>query len=261
MNSRLNRYALLAGVSAVTLLAPALASAQASNTSVDEVVVTGSRARARTVQDSAVPIDSYSISEIRSVSTPDTMDVLKTLVPSYSVSRESLSDGQTFVRPATLRGLDADKTLLLVNSKRRHRSALVGTFGSGAQAADVAVIPSAALKSVEVLRDGAGAQYGSDAVAGVINFILNNNNSGGSLSVMAGEYYKGDGDTIIITGNKGFKLGETGFVSASFQFNTEQPTSRGTQYCNRNIPNGSAGFCAQLFSTETTGPGTAATAA
>src|SRR3954463_10061127 len=115
MNFRLNRYALLAGVSAVTLLAPALASAQASNTSVDEVVVTGSRARARTVQDSPVPIDSYSISEIRSVSAPDTMDVLKTLVPSYSVSRESLSDGQTFVRPATLRGLDADKTLLLVN--------------------------------------------------------------------------------------------------------------------------------------------------
>ena len=259
MRAATMRFLLLAGISVPTLLIAGVANAQTQ--SVEELVVTGSRAQPRTVLDSPVPIDSYGSEEISSVATPNTMDVLKTLVPSYTVARNSLSDGQTFVRPATLRGLDADKTLLLVNSKRRHRSALVGTFGSGAQSADVAVIPSSALKSVEVLRDGAGAQYGSDAVAGVINFILKDNDSGGSLSAMAGQYYEGDGDTIIVTGNKGFKLGESGFISASFEYTTEQPTSRGRQFCNRNIPFKTPGFCAQVFSTETTAPGSAATAA
>jgi len=253
MQSKTKRAILLAGISISAALTAGVAfaadAAESSSASLEELVVTGSRAKPRTVMDSPVPIDAYGADEIKTVAVPDTMDVLKTLVPSYTLARQPISDGSTFVRPATLRGLPGDKTLLLVNSKRRHRSALVPTGGSGSQAADAAVIPSSALKSVEVLRDGAGAQYGSDAVAGVINFILKDNDSGGSLSAMAGQYYEGDGDSIIISANKGFKLGESGFVSVSAEYTTEQPTSRGKQYCNVNIPNASNGFCAQTFAT------------
>ena len=119
----------------------------------------------------------------------DMNDVMKTLVPSYSLSRQPISDGGTFIRPATLRGLPTDKTLVLVNSKRRHRAALVEIGGSGTQGPDLATIPTAAIGSVEVLRDGAAAQYGSDAIAGVINFQLKNNDEGGSLSAEWGQYY------------------------------------------------------------------------
>ncbi|MFN3523556.1 MAG: TonB-dependent receptor plug domain-containing protein [Phenylobacterium sp.] len=252
MQITIKRSLLFAGISLSAMLVAGVASAQttaAATSELEELVVTGSRSKPRTVQDSPVPIDAYGAEEISSVAVSDTMDVLKTLVPSYTLARQPISDGSSFIRPASLRGLPGDKTLLLVNSKRRHRAALVPTGGSGSQAADAAVIPSSALKSVEVLRDGAGAQYGSDAVAGVINFILKDNDSGGSLSVMAGQYYEGDGDLITVTGNKGFKLGDSGFLSASFEYITEQPTSRGRQYCNVGIPNQSVGFCAQTFGT------------
>ena len=252
MQTKTKRTLLLAGISISAMLTASVASAQtmaAAASELDELVVTGSRSKPRTVMDSPVPIDAYNADEIKSVAVSDTMDVLKVLVPSYTLARQPISDGSSFIRPASLRGLPGDKTLLLVNSKRRHRAALVPTGGSGSQAADAAVIPSSALKSVEVLRDGAGAQYGSDAVAGVINFILKDNDSGGSLSAMAGQYYEGDGDSIIITGNKGFKLGDSGFLSASFEYVTEQPTSRGRQICNVGIPNQSTGFCAQTFGT------------
>lgn len=257
---KINRtVGLLASVSLASLALAGTAFAQSSE--IDEVVVTGSRSQPRTVMESPVPVDSFSASEIESISHSDTQDLLKTLVPSYTISRQPISDGATFIRPAALRGLSSDKTLLLVNSKRRHRAALVTTGGDGSQSADAAQIPSAALKSVEVLRDGAGAQYGSDAIAGVINFILKDNAEGGTLTAQAGQYYDKDGEGIIIGGNKGFSLGDAGFVSVSFEWTTDQPTSRGTQYCNRNIPNQAAGFCAALFPTETTGPGTPYSAA
>ncbi|WP_309646666.1 TonB-dependent receptor domain-containing protein [Phenylobacterium sp.] len=253
----MSQIGLLAGASLTVLVLATPASAQM----VDEVIVTGSRAAPRTALESAVPVDSFSAAEIEAVSHSDTMDLLKTLVPSYSLAREPISDGATFIRPAALRGLPSDKTLLLVNSKRRHRSALVLTGGSGTQSQDAAQIPSSALKAVEVLRDGAGAQYGSDAIAGVINFILKDDSDGGSLSIQAGQYYEGDGDAIVIGGNKGFALGDNGFINVSFEYVTEQPTSRGRQYCNRNLPNQNAGFCVGLFPTETTAPGSAYTAA
>ncbi|WP_155839349.1 TonB-dependent receptor plug domain-containing protein, partial [Hyphomonas chukchiensis] len=125
------------------------------------ITVTGSRGKPRTVADSAVPIDVLDEATIKDVSFTDTNDVLKTLVPSYTIGREPISDGSTFVRPAALRGLSSDKTLVLVNSKRRHRAALVSIGGSGTQGPDVATIPASALKTVEILRDGAAAQYGS----------------------------------------------------------------------------------------------------
>ena len=138
------------------------------------IIVTGARGAPRSVTDSPVPIDVFGTDDIEAVSFTDTNDILRTLVPSYSLSRQPISDGASFIRPATLRGLPTDKTLVLVNSKRRHRAALVSIGGSGTQGPDIATIPSSAIGTVEVLRDGAAAQYGSDAIAGVINYYIIN---------------------------------------------------------------------------------------
>ncbi len=200
-------------------------------TSVQEVVVvTGSFGQPRSVADSAVPIDVLSTEDIAAVPFTDTQDVLKTLVPSFVTTRQPISDGATFIRPATLRGLPSDKTLVLVNSKRRHRAALVSTGGSGTQGPDVATIPASAIKTVEVLRDGAAAQYGSDAIAGVINFILKDAPEGGSITFQAGEYSEGDGEDILIAGNIGVPLGDSGFVNISVEGTTTQGTNRSRQW-------------------------------
>ena len=134
-------------------MSPALA--QQSEENLEQIVVTGTRGRERTVNDSPVPIDVFNIDDITQISLTDTNDILQTLVPSFNVSKTNFSGG-AFVRPARLRGLDSDKALVLVNSKRRHRSALVED-GAGAQAVDMATIPSVAISNIEVLRDGAGA--------------------------------------------------------------------------------------------------------
>jgi iron complex outermembrane receptor protein len=193
-------------------------------------VVTGVRGAARTVASSPVPIDVVPAAELRSVPSSDTLDVLKTVVPSYSVSRNVNSNTGTFIRPVAIRGLSEDKTLLLVNSKRRHKSASVATAGSGAQGPDAGVIPAIALKSVEVLRDGAAAQYGSDAIAGVINFILKDNASGFEVSAQTGQYYKGDGGQFLLSANVGLPLGDRGFLTLSAQANSDDRTSRSRQF-------------------------------
>lgn len=244
------RISLLAGVSLATLFSASVSFAQttaAATSEIDEVVVTGSRALPRTVQDSPVPIDVLSQDDIKAVSYTDTNDILKTLVPSFTLARQPISDGATFIRPATLRGLSSDKTLLLVNSKRRHRAALVTIGGDGSQPPDAATVPASALKSVEVLRDGAGAQYGSDAIAGVINFLLKDNSSGGQLNVSAGQYYEEDGEEIVVSGNIGLPLFSNGFISVSGEYSTAQPTSRGKQFCNVGIPNLAPGFCVDTY--------------
>jgi len=203
----------------------------AATKSVEKIVVTGSRGTPRSVAESAVPVDVFNEDDLSSVPFTDTNDVLKTLVPSYSLNRQPISDGASFIRPASMRGLPTDKTLVLVNSKRRHRSALVEIGGSGTQGPDIATIPSSALKGVEVLRDGAAAQYGSDAIAGVINFALKDNSEGGSISVNTGQYYEGDGEQFSITGNIGFELGDNGFLSISGEISDSSSTSRSEQYC------------------------------
>lgn len=248
---------LLASVSLASVIIAGGANAQTmaagASAEIDEVVVTGARGQPRTVQDSPVPIDVLSAEDIKAVSYTDTNDILKTLVPSYSLARQPISDGATFIRPATLRGLSSDKTLLLVNSKRRHRAALVSIGGDGSQPSDAATVPASALKTVEVLRDGAGAQYGSDAIAGVINFILKDNSSGASLTAMAGQYYERDGEEVTITGNIGLPLTENGFISISGEYSTAQPTSRGVQYCNVGIPNLAPGFCVDTYAAQNPG--------
>ncbi|MBC3767743.1 TonB-dependent receptor plug domain-containing protein [Neptunicella marina] len=198
---------------------------------VEKVIITGTRGAPRSVQDSPVPVDVFSEDDLEAVAFTDTNDVLKTLVPSYTLQRQPISDGASFIRPASLRGMPTDKTLVLVNSKRRHRSALVQIGGSGTQGPDVATIPSSALKTIEVLRDGAAAQYGSDAIAGVINFVLKDNDEGGSLSAETGQYYEGDGTMFTLTGNMGFALGADGFLSISAEVSDSDSTNRGTQYC------------------------------
>jgi len=151
--------------------------------SIEEVVILGSRsAKARSATDSPVPIDVISGDDFSALgNSADITDNLKSLIPSYTAT-PATGDGSAFVRPTSLRGMSPDQTLVLVNGKRRHRSSLVQFFasaaGSGAHSADVAMIPSIALKNVQVLRDGAAAQYGSDAIAGVMNFELKDGNEG-----------------------------------------------------------------------------------
>ena len=150
--------------------APAAAAASDAADTPQAVIVTGTRGSNRTQFDTMAPVDVFNREDIGAVESSDLNDVLAQLVPSYVVQRLPMADGQVFVRPATLRGLSPDQTLVLVNGKRFHRSALLGA--RGAQAPDLAQIPVSAIKRIEVLRDGASAQYGSDAIAGVINIIL-----------------------------------------------------------------------------------------
>ena len=221
---------------ALALLAPATYTPMVfaqddSDAQLEQIIVTGSRGRPRTVADSPVPIDVFSEDDLRAISYTDTNDILKTLVPSFNLGRQPISDGSSFIRPAELRGLPTDKTLVLVNSKRRHRSALVQIGGSGTQGPDIATIPSIALKNIEVLRDGASAQYGSDAIAGVINFILKDADDGFSVSIDSGEFSEGDGAQTTVQANLGLPLGNSGFLNMSAEINEADATSRSEQYC------------------------------
>ena len=232
-----NSYLKSAAMLAVSSLLVVGGTAQAEpdepdETSVQEtVIITGLRGKPRTVTDSPVPVDVLSDDEITAVPFTDANDIIKTLVPSYSITRQPISDGGTFIRPAKLRGMPTDKTLVLVNSKRRHRAALVEIGGSGTQGPDIATIPAIALKSVEVLRDGAAAQYGSDAIAGVINFILKDAPDGGTLSADLGKYYEDDGFSYTFAGNVGMGLGQSGFLNVSAELSDADATLRGVPYC------------------------------
>jgi len=236
--------ALSAATAASARETPDPAPEQASE--LDTLIVTA-RGKPRTVLDSAVPVDAFSAEDLKSAAFTDTNDILKTLVPSYTLAREPISDGATFIRPASLRGLPTDKTLFMVNSKRRHRSALVSIGGTGSQAPDAATIPASALKNVVVTRDGAGAQYGSDAIAGVIDFQLKDSPSGGSLTAQYGQFYLGDGEDVLVTGNIGLPLTDSGFINATFEYTSQNQVHRGKQYCNVGIPNQSAGFCVETY--------------
>ena len=159
--------------------------------------------------------------------------MLSRVAPSLNVSQEPLSDAGTLVRPANMRGLPPDSTLVLVNGKRRHRSSVITFLGNGlndgAHGVDLSAIPAIALDRVEVLRDNAGAQYGSDAVAGIINFVLKEDSEGGSLDARWGQYYEGDGESVTVAGNIGLPLTENGFLNLSAEYNEADPTYRSTQ--------------------------------
>ena len=199
----------------------------------EELVVIGSRRAARTSTEAPVPIDVLSETDLQSQGSTDILDVLTNVVPSYNVGREPISDAGTLIRPANLRGMPSDSTLVLVNGKRRHRGAVIGEFitgiNKGAQGVDLMPLAGIAMKQVEVLRDGASAQYGSDAIAGVMNFVLSDDPEARNIQVHLGQYYEGDGDIWQVSGLFGTHLGREGFATLAFEVKDTGPTSRGVQ--------------------------------
>ena len=197
----------------------------------EETVVVGSRAQPRSATESAVPVDVLSVADLGSQGTGDLSDQLRTIIPSFNTNTQPVSAVSTVVRPAMLRNLAPDHTLVLVNGKRRHRSSVVDWHGGngvalGSQGPDISVIPAIALRQVEVLRDGAAAQYGSDAIAGVMNFQLKDAASGGSVEINTGMYGAGDGESAQFAGNVGLPLGAGGFANLSLEYGNANPTDR-----------------------------------
>ena len=178
---------LLMGASALMISAfgTTYAFAQEETIVEDDIIVTGTRRTARSAADSPAPVDVITGDEFVNQGATDMGDLIRQTVPSYNVNQQPISDAATLIRPANLRGLSPDETLVLVNSKRLHRAAVItflgGDISDGAQGPDISTIPALALKRVEVLRDGASSQYGSDAIAGVINFILKDGTDGATV--------------------------------------------------------------------------------
>ena len=198
------------------------------------LVAVGSRARPRTVTQSPVPVDVIPTREIVNQGDTDFANLLRNVVPSFNVNTQPISDAATFARPANLRGLAPDHSLILVNGKRRHRTAVITWYGNGladgSQGPDIAVISGLALEQAEVLRDGAAAQYGSDAIAGVMNFVLKNDNSGGTLEFKTGNnLFEGDGEMYTLSGNVGLPLGENGFLNLTGEYGNAGATDRSVQ--------------------------------
>lgn len=220
-------------VAAAAVGMPAQSAVAQDDEMIEEVVTVGSRsAKPRSASDSTVPIDVIDSEEFNALgSTADLTDNLRALIPSYTAT-PATGDGSAFVRPTSLRGTAPDQTLVLINGKRRHRSALLHFFapaaGNGAHGVDVGMIPGIALKRVEVLRDGASSQYGSDAIAGVINFVMKDAAEGGEVQVQAGQHYEGE-DSLKVAANAGFAVGDSGFVNASIEYIDNDALSRGVQ--------------------------------
>lgn len=219
----------------------AIDSAEPRPDSDEELVVTGTRVMDRMRLDTLAPVDVLTSARLTSYGSTELAQSIATIAPSVNFPRPSITDGTDHIRPATLRGLAPDQTLVLVNSKRRHQSALVNVnlaVGRGSAAADLNAIPLAAVDSIEVLRDGASAQYGSDAIGGVINLRLREARAGGNTTVSVGEHdtevvtergrrKEHDGRTITVSSWSGFPLGEEGFLTLSAEYRDRQPTSRG----------------------------------
>ena len=238
------------------LAAPLLfADDEAGAERVETIVVTGTRVAGRTISDTAVPVDLVRSDVLERSGTTELNQALSVALPSFNFPRPGLADGTDTIRPATLRGLSPDQSLVLVNSKRRHAAALVnvnGTVGRGASAVDLNTIPMGAISAIEVLRDGASAQYGSDAIAGVMNVRLREAADGGSVTLgysyretsyttpttppPAGATWsapsdikrsRSDGETITLSGWKGFELGDNGFLTISAEYKDQERTERG----------------------------------
>lgn len=222
------------GISTTVVVAQEEAPATAKKEqAVEKIAVVGSRSAPRSIGDSPVPVDIIGGEELSKNGNSDMLNLISTTVPSLNVHSNPISDAATLIRPANLRGLSADSTLIMVNSKRRHKASVIAFLGGGindgAQGADLSVIPGIAVKQVEVLRDGAAAQYGSDAIAGVINFVLKDASEGGSIEVKQGEYYEGDGTSTEVAANIGMPLTDDGFVNLSMQYKNVDATSRSVQ--------------------------------
>lgn len=235
-----------------------------ASSALTEAVVVGSRGAPRTATSSPVPVDAITARELKAFSQTNVGDILNVMAPSFNSNRQTVTDGTDHLDPASLRGLGPDQVLVLINGKRRHTSALVninGTVGRGSVGTDMNVIPVAAIERIEVLRDGAAAQYGSDAIAGVINVVLKKNYEGLTASLTTGVHatnmkYEAplangtveersqqlnDGEVVQLDLNKGFRLGSNGFLNATVQYNQRSRTNRSGEDNAPTIYLGSAG--------------------
>ncbi|MBC7747299.1 MAG: TonB-dependent receptor [Methylotenera sp.] len=200
------------------------------NNSLDEIVIVGSRNPKKSKLETAVPVDVVDLAKIRNTSPQTTTnDLLTYLIPSFNSNRQSSSDGTEHIDPASLRGLGPDQVLVLVNGKRRHTTSLVNyqnTVGNGSVGTDLSAIPASSIKRIEVLRDGAAAQYGSDAIAGVINLVLKDN-TGLQVNATHGGTSRNDGQTTNLNMNYGTKIGKQGgFINLTAEFNNREKTNR-----------------------------------
>jgi len=225
----------LAVAIAIALGAPAVpALAQSSANTLDTVIVTGTRVADRTVAESQSPIDIITPEALQSTGTGELATALSRALPSLNFPRPALTDGTSGIRPAQLRGLSPDQVLVLVNGKRRHTSAMInvnGSIGRGSSAVDINAIPIAAIERVEVLRDGASAQYGSDAIAGVVNIVLKGSGKGGSLAVDYGQYSAGDGNKYQLSGDTGVSFADgRGSVHFAGQVSQQDESNRAGPY-------------------------------
>lgn len=217
-----------------SLALPALVQAQQSastgdDASIEEIVALGTRAPGRSAEDLPVPVDTIGAEAMAETGQTEVGRMLQTLAPSFNFSTSAISDGTDALRPATLRGLGPDQTLVLVNGKRRHQASLIHintSVGRGTAGTDMNAIPAASIKRIEVLRDGAAAQYGSDAIAGVINIVLKDDAEGGNFSISQGQTAESDGETTNINFSKGFALGDSGFINASVNWRDRDFTNR-----------------------------------
>ncbi len=245
-NQRRLTKAILAGTAASLALfvanpvfAQAAAAPQAADAADEDtgkdIIVLGTRRTDRSVTDSASPVDIIGAAELGAQPAANMLDAVKNIVPSFFVSQNTISDASSFVRAPSLRGLPADNILVMLNGKRFNRSALVQVYsggdtalGFGSQGADISSIPSIAVKNLQVLRDGATAQYGSDAIGGVLNYGLRDD-AGFELQARYGQYFDngGDGKSKQVAGNVGFKLGDRGFINLSGEYTKDDGTSRG----------------------------------
>ena len=207
---------------------------QVDQDQLQELVVIGSRNQNRTVIETPVPVDVIHMADIvKDAPQVEVSQILNYLAPSFSSNKQTIADGTDHVDPASLRGLGVDHVLVLINGKRRHTSALVnvnGTVGRGSVGTDLNTIPAAAIKRIEVLRDGAAAQYGSDAIAGVINIVLRDDVDQVYFSGTTGQTYEGDGEVAQVNANYGLKIGERGFINLTGQFQYRGRTNRAGEW-------------------------------
>lgn len=198
-----------------------------------DIIVTGTRRNDLTAAESPTPIDIISSQKLLSQGSSDVNDILRQEVPALNVQRFTSNDGSVFTRPYSLRGLPPDQTLVLINGKRFHRGATVQLsnipYIRGSQGPDLATIPSIAIGQLEVLRDGASANYGSDAIAGVLNFRLRTDRDGATIIARYGQYYRGDGEDYLLQGNVGLPFTADGFVNISGEYSNSGITSRQNQ--------------------------------
>ncbi|MEQ1725601.1 MAG: TonB-dependent receptor [Sphingopyxis sp.] len=229
--------ALALALVAMPSAASAQAAADAPEASTPEIIVIGTRRTDRTVTDSASPVDVIGSAELLAQPAVNMLDVVKNVVPSFFVPQNTISDASTFVRAPSLRGLPADNILVMLNGKRFNRSSLVQVYSGGdtalsfgSQGADISSIPAIAISNLQVLRDGATAQYGSDAIGGVLNYGLRSDD-GFEMQALYGQNYDngGDGGTVQVSGYGGLRLGESGFISIAGEYNDTNGTSRGAQ--------------------------------